>query len=51
MPLVSAGDPEMLGAALNSDELVEPVRGPLIPAFSQVKAAALQAGVAPARSV
>ena len=39
-----AGSPEILGEALNSDELIEPVRGPLIPGFAQVKAAALEAG-------
>eukprot|EP00884_Botryococcus_braunii_P022187 jgi/Botrbrau1/8652/Bobra.0087s0007.1 len=38
------GQPSMIGQALNSDPIVEPVRGPLIPGFAAVKAAALKAG-------
>ena len=38
------GDSKQLGQALNSDVIVEPVRGPLIPGFSSVKEAALAAG-------
>lgn len=34
----------MIGRALDSDAIVEPVRGPLIPGFAAVKAAALEAG-------
>ena len=46
--LVSAlyqGDLELLGRSV-SDVLVEPVRAPLVPAFAEVKAAALAAGAA-----
>lgn len=39
------GNARQLGRALDSDGIVEPVRGPLIPGFSAVKAAALAAGV------
>ena len=46
-----AGSPEILGEALNSDDLIEPVRGPLIPGFAQVKAAALKAGEQVSQSV
>lgn len=38
------GDSKQLGSALNSDVVVEPVRGPLIPGFRAVKDAALAAG-------
>ena len=38
------GDTKQLGKALNSDVIVEPVRGPLIPGFVAVKEAALAAG-------
>lgn len=38
------GNVELLGSALNSDVVVEPVRGPLIPGFMDVKQAALEAG-------
>lgn len=38
------GDAEMLGQALNSDCVIEPARGPLIPGFAQAKEAALKAG-------
>ena len=39
------GDSKQLGQALNSDVIVEPVRGPLIPGFRAVKEAALAAGM------
>lgn len=38
------GNTKQLGSALNSDVIVEPVRGPLIPGFQAVKDAALGAG-------
>ncbi|GMH39582.1 hypothetical protein BSKO_07480 [Bryopsis sp. KO-2023] len=38
------GDAKLFGSSLNSDVVVEPVRGPLIPGFMQVKEAALKAG-------
>lgn len=38
------GDAALIGKALNSDAIVEPVRGPLIPGFGAVKEAALAAG-------
>ncbi|KAK9828815.1 hypothetical protein WJX72_002252 [[Myrmecia] bisecta] len=38
------GDAALLGRALDSDLIVEPVRGPLIPGFADVKAAAKAAG-------
>ena len=41
---IAAGDPAALGEALGADALVEPVRGPLIPGFGAVKAAAAAAG-------
>ena len=41
-----AGDAILTGRALDSDCLVEPVRGPLIPGFWAVKAAAKGAGKA-----
>jgi homoserine kinase len=41
---ILAGDAALVGAALSDDLLVEPVRGPLIPGFAAVKAAALAAG-------
>ena len=41
---ILAGDARALGAALSADAIVEPVRGPLIPGFAAVKAAALRAG-------
>ena len=41
---IMAGDAVLTGRALDSDCLVEPVRGPLIPGFSAVKAAAKAAG-------
>ena len=41
---IVSGDPAALGEALDADALVEPVRGPLIPGFGAVKAAAAAAG-------
>ena len=41
------GDAMTVGRALNSDCIVEPARGPLIPGFSAVKDAAIAAGAAP----
>ena len=41
------GDAAQLGRALDSDIIVEPVRGPLIPGFAAVKAAAKAAGGLP----
>lgn len=41
---VLSGDTAELGRALNSDGIVEPARGPVIPGFAAVKAAALDAG-------
>lgn len=41
---ITAGDAKLLGRALDSDCIVEPVRGPLIPGFPAVKAAAKAAG-------
>ena len=41
---ILAGDAALVGLALGSDALVEPVRGPLIPGFAAVKAAASAAG-------
>ena len=38
------GDAELTGRALDSDCIVEPVRGPLIPGFASVKQAAKAAG-------
>lgn len=38
------GDAALLGAALDSDVVVEPVRAPLIPGMLDVKAAAKAAG-------
>jgi homoserine kinase len=38
------GNAEMVGRALDSDWIIEPVRGPLIPGFVDVKAAAKDAG-------
>eukprot|EP00252_Welwitschia_mirabilis_P017128 TRINITY_DN38012_c0_g1_i1.p1 TRINITY_DN38012_c0_g1~~TRINITY_DN38012_c0_g1_i1.p1 ORF type:complete len:383 (+),score=48.52 TRINITY_DN38012_c0_g1_i1:241-1389(+) len=38
------GEASLLGTALSLDTIVEPKRGPLIPGFSSVKAAALKAG-------
>ncbi|KAK9832295.1 hypothetical protein WJX74_005514 [Apatococcus lobatus] len=41
---ILAGDPVLIGQALDGDVIVEPVRGPLIPGFAEVKAAAKAAG-------
>lgn len=41
---ILAGDAKLLGASLNSDAIVEPVRGPLIPGFYAAKQAAVDAG-------
>lgn len=38
------GDVAMLGKALGDDTIVEPARGPLIPGFAAVKAAAMASG-------
>merc|ERR1719198_116398 len=38
------GDAAMVGRTLNADVIVEPKRGPLIPGFAEVKAAAIAAG-------
>ena len=39
-----SGDAALVGKALDSDVIVEPVRGPLVPGFAAVKAAAKAAG-------
>lgn len=41
---ILSGDAALIGKALGSDAIVEPVRGPLIPGFPAVKAAAQAAG-------
>ena len=41
---ILTGDAILIGKALDSDVIVEPVRGPLIPGFAAVKAAAKAAG-------
>jgi homoserine kinase len=41
---ILTGDAALLGAALDSDAIVEPVRAPLIPGMMDVKAAAKAAG-------
>jgi homoserine kinase len=41
---ILTGDASLIGKALDSDAIVEPVRGPLIPGFQAVKEAALAAG-------
>lgn len=41
---VLTSNPQLIGLALDSDTIVEPVRGPLIPGFAAVKAAARAAG-------
>ena len=43
---VLTGDVAMLGSSLGSDTIVETARGPLIPGFAAVKAAAMSAGAA-----
>jgi len=50
MPQVAGilgGDATMVGRALDSDAIIEPVRGPLIPGFAAVKRAARAAGMGP----
>lgn len=44
MAAILTGNAQLLGAALDSDVIVEPVRGPLIPGMMEVKAAAKAAG-------
>lgn len=41
---IMGGDAALVGRALDSDIIVEPVRGPLIPGFAAVKRAARAAG-------
>lgn len=41
---ILTGDAALIGKALDSDAIVEPVRGPLIPGFAAVKEAAKAAG-------
>lgn len=41
---ILGGDPVLIGQALDGDVIVEPARGPLIPGFAEVKAAARAAG-------
>lgn len=41
---ILTGDAALIGKALDSDAIVEPVRGPLIPGFTAVKEAARAAG-------
>lgn len=41
---ILTGDAALIGKALDSDAIVEPVRGPLIPGFQAVKEAAHAAG-------
>lgn len=41
---IMSGDAALVGKALDSDVIVEPVRGPLVPGFAAVKAAAKAAG-------
>ena len=43
---ILGGSAELTGRALDSDCLVEPVRGPLIPGFAAVKKAARAEGAA-----
>ena len=41
---ILTGNAALVGKALDSDIIIEPVRGPLIPGFAAVKAAANAAG-------
>lgn len=41
---ILTGNTELLGRSLDSDVIIEPVRGPLIPSFFAVKQAAKAAG-------
>lgn len=43
---ILTGDAALVGQSLDSDVIIEPVRGPLIPGFAAVKAAAKAAGMA-----
>ena len=45
-----SGDAALVGKALDSDVIVEPVRGPLVPGFAAVKAAAKAAGTQHSRT-
>jgi len=42
---ILTGDAALVGQSLDSDVIIEPVRGPLIPGFAAVKAAAKAAGM------
>ncbi len=42
---ILTGDAQLVGQSLDSDVIIEPVRGPLIPGFAAVKAAAKAAGM------
>jgi len=44
---ILAGNAALVGKSLDSDVIIEPVRGPLIPGFAAVKAAAKAAGTCP----
>lgn len=39
------GNKKLIGSSMNSDKIVEVVRGPLIPGFTSVKANALNSGI------
>ena len=41
---ILTGDTRLMGRSLDSDVIIEPVRGPLIPSFFAVKQAAKAAG-------
>ena len=41
---IHSGDVRKIGAALNAEAVIEPVRGPLIPGFAAVKKAARSSG-------
>ena len=41
---ILTGDAALVGKSLDSDMIIEPVRGPLIPGFAAVKAAAKASG-------
>lgn len=43
---ILTGDVKLVGQALDSDVIIEPVRGPLIPGMMAVKEAAKAAGAA-----
>lgn len=44
MAAILTGDAKLLGQALDSDQIIEPVRAPLIPGMLEVKEAAKAAG-------